>query len=239
MAESTDEKTLSDKELVFTEHYLICLNKTTAAIASGAPETGARQQGYEIYNRPHVKAYIAAKLKECTLEADEVIKLVSDTAQATLTDYYKPVMVPFTPKIKAPLADLIAERNQYIAREMEFLNRVGYTEEQYDEFVANLQVIKNSIIRMEIELESNPDAYRVIDGVEEMREEMQLDMAMLVADKEKGRVKKIKVLKDGTLEIELYSALDAQEKLMRMHGKYEKDNEQAKPTVIISGMEIK
>jgi hypothetical protein len=61
-------------------------------------------------------------------------------------------------------------------------------------------------------------------------EVMELDMNALVADKERGKVKKIKYGIAG-IEIEMYAADAAQEKLMKMHGKYEKDNEQSKVTL--------
>lgn len=243
MAAKADKtkKKLNLKEKKFADSFLIHLNKSRAAIASGSAANSSRQQGHQIYMRTHVKAYIEKKLAEHTLGAEETIKLISDTAQATITDYFKPVMVPYVPKVKKPVAELIAERKEYVAREMEFLSRSGFTETQYDEFVSSLQPTKNSIIRLEIELEKNPKAFRIVDGEEVLIEEMQLDINAIVADKEKGKVKKIKALKDGTLEVELYSAADAQEKLMKMFGKYQKDNEQnrANVSVTITGMVIK
>lgn len=230
MAEKDDIKTeLNDRERTFAEHYLICLNKSDAAKAVECPPANARQQGYEMYNRPHVYAYIEQKLKERTITAEETIKLISDTAVASVTDYFVPVMVQRCPKIEVPLAQVIADREEYISREMEFLDESGSTEQEYDDFVTRLKTVKNEIIRLKIELKRDPTATRIIDGPAELVEEMQLDINALVADKEKGKVKKIKVLKDGTMEIEMYSAQDAQEKLMKMHGRYAKDNEQLKP----------
>lgn len=230
MAENNDIKTdLSNKEQLFADHYLVSLNKNAASLAAGSAQISARQQGYEIYNRPHVKAYIESKLKERTISAEETIKLISDTAVASVTDYFVPVMVERRPKIKVSLASVMASREEYVSREMEFLDEVGYTEQAYDDFVDRLKVVKDEIVRLNIELKRDPTATRIIDGPTELVEEMQLDINALVADKEKGKVKKIKMLKDGTLEVEMYSAQDAQDKLMRLHGKYAKDNEQSKP----------
>lgn len=221
MAELEDDKTeLSNKEQLFADAYLVSLNKNAASLVSGSPEVSARQQGYDMYNRPHVKAYIEAKLRERTITAEETIKLISDTATASVTDYFVPVMVERVPRIEVPLSQVIADREEYVSREMEFLDRVGYTETQYDDFIERLAAVRNEILRLKIELERNPSAARIIDGPPELVEEMQLDINKLVADKEKGRVKKVKRLKDGTLEVEMYSADDAQDKLMRLHGKY-------------------
>jgi phage terminase small subunit len=223
-------KELSPKEQTFADHYLIALNKTASAIEAGCPSgPAARVQGFEIYNRPHVRTYIEAKLKERTITAEETIKLISDTAIASVTDYFVPVMVERVPRIEVPLAQVIADREEYVSREMEFLDCVGYTEAKYDDFVGRLDTVRHEIVRLRIELNRNPSSTCIIDGPPQLVEEMQLDINALVADKERGKVKKIKVLKDGAMEIEMYSAQDAQEKLMRMHGKYAKDNEQSKP----------
>lgn len=223
MADITDNTAelppLKPKEQTFADHYLVALNKSMAAIAAGCPALNARSSGYEIYNRPHVKAYIEAKLKEQTITAEETIKLISDTAQASITDYFVPVKVERCPKIKVNLAVIIADREEYVKREMLFLDRVGYTEKEYDGFVERLSGVKNEILRLKIELERDPSATRIIDGPPELVVEMQLDINALVADKEKGKVKKIKI-KDGNIEVEMYSAEEAWDKLMRLHGKY-------------------
>lgn len=218
---------LSDREVIFAESYLIHLNKAEAARQAKCPKKSAKEQGHEIYNRPHVKAYIESKLKERVLSAEETVKLVSDTAQASITDYFKPVKKLHRAKKIVGLSEVIEHQKDYLEREYKFMERKGYTDKERDDFVEQLSVVEDSILRMEIELEMNPNATRVVDEDPVFVEVMELDVALLVADKEKGKVKKVKYGKDG-LEVEMYSALDAQEKLMKMHGKYEKDNEQSK-----------
>jgi phage terminase small subunit len=220
----------SDKEQLFVNSYLTCLNKAAAAKAAGYSKATAKQQGYEIYNKPHIKAYIEAKLAEQTITAAETVKLVSDIARASLTDYFKPVKVMRTKKVKVPLASVIKQKQDYLTREYQFIERKGLTGEEFDAYMENLQFEQDQILRLEIELDFNPKAYRIVDSEAELVEEMQLDINALVADKERGKVKKIKYGRDG-LEVEMYDASAAQDKLMKMHGKYEKDNEQSKVTV--------
>lgn len=216
---------LSDKEIIFAETYLVCLNKAESARKSGTPKKSAREQGYAIYNRPHVKSYIEERLRERVLSAEETVKLISDTAQSSLTDYYVPVKVVKRDQIETPLAEVIRQKNEYIIREELYCERLGLTGEEFDKFQEGLNMERSQILRLEIELERNPKAFRIMETEARLVEEMQLDINLLVADKEKGKVKKIKYGQSG-LEVEMYSALDAQEKLMRMHGKYEKDNMQ-------------
>jgi len=227
MDETTQIK-LSDKELLFAEAYLIKPVKAFAARKAGCPAKGAKEQGYEIYNRPHVKAYIEGKLKEVVLTGDEVVKLVSDIAQSNLTDYYVPVKVVKTDLIEVPLADVIKQKNEYILREEMYCDRMGFEGEAFDKFQEGLNFERAQVVRMEIELERNPKAYRIMESDKYLAKEMQLDVNLLVADKEKGKIKKLKYGPHG-LEVEGYSALDAQEKILKINGKYEKDNSQKKP----------
>jgi len=220
-----DKVELSDKEIIYAEEYLIHLNKAKAARRSGCPAKAAKEQGYEIYNRPHVKAYIKEKLKERVLSAEETVKIVSDIAQGSATDYLRPVKKVKTPKIKVSLATVIKQQQDHLEREYIFIERKGLTEKERDDYIDSLAYIEDSILKMEIELEMNPNATCIIDGDPEFVDVMELDLKALVADKEKGKVKKIKYGKDG-LEFEMYSALDAAEKLMKKHGEYEKDNQQ-------------
>lgn len=226
--DNAERTELSDKELIFAEGYLTHLNKAKAARNAGSAVKSAKEQGHEIYNRPHVKAYIDDKLKERALSADETVKLISDTAKASLTDYYKPVKVLHTKRKRVGLADVIAQKRVFLKREYVFMERKGLTEGERDKFIENLSFEEDQILRLEIELEENPSAYRIMETEPVLVDEMQLDINALVADKENAKVKKIKYGKDG-LEVELYSADAAQDKLMKMHGKYEKDNSQKKP----------
>jgi phage terminase small subunit len=232
--EEPQKVSLTDKEMIFAESYLVCLNKAEAARQAKCPKKAAREQGYEVYNRAHVKAYIEAKLKERVLSSEETVKLVSDTAQASITDYFKPVKKLQTTQKIVGLQEVIDTQRKYLEREYLFMERKGLTEQARDNFVERLENVEDMILRMEIELEMDPSATRVIDNDPVFVDVMELDINMLVADKEKGKVKKIKYSKEGGLEVEMYSAIDAQEKLMKMHGKYEKDNEQSKPVAQVT-----
>jgi phage terminase small subunit len=97
--------------MLFAESYLLSLNKAKAAEDAGYSKDTARQQGYEVYNKPEVKAYIESKLTERTISAEETVKLISDTAQASITDYFKPVLRSRSQSIKTPLSGVIKAKN--------------------------------------------------------------------------------------------------------------------------------
>lgn len=215
----------SKKEQAYIDSYLIHLNKCKAAQDAGYSEKSARQTGYEIYNRLHIKAAIDAKLLERTITADETVKLVSDISQANMTDYFRPVKVIRTPRIKVSLQFIIDRIADEIDFEEEYRNEVTMTEEENDAWFQQQQGRRDRKLRYEIELRRNPNSTRIIDGEAELVTEMQLDIDAVVADKERGKIKSVKYTKDG-IQIEMYSALDAAEKLLKVHGAYEKDNRQ-------------
>lgn len=218
---------LTDKEMIFAEAYLVCLNKAEAARQAGCPAKAAKEQGYEMYNRPHVKAYITEKLKERVSSAEEVVKMISDTAGSSLTDYYVPVQVVKYRKKKIGLQLIIDKKQAEFDFEDKFALRVNLTGDELSDHVRSQKHRKREIIRLKLELEDNPKATRIID-IEELVTEMQLDINKLVADKERGKVKKIKYGMAG-LEVEMLDQAAARESLMKMHGQFEKDNAQKAP----------
>lgn len=225
-------KKLSDREYIFAESYLFSLNKTSAAIDAGCTESNARQSGYEIYNRPHVKGYILQMVGQRVSDVEEIVKIVDDTAKSKLNDYYRPVQIRKTDLIEVGLAEVIKRRREQIALEEEFCDRIGLTEKAYDDFQATLNQERMNIIRMEIELEHNPNATRIIESEPYLATRMQLDINAVVADGEKARIKKYKSTQFGP-EIELQDPEAAQEKILKMAGKYAKDNEQKAPVTKI------
>jgi len=55
-----------------------------------------------------------------------------------------------------------------------------------------------------MELERNPDAFRIIDGETVMVEHANLDLVKIMEEKERGVIKSFKHTKDGS-QIELYA----------------------------------
>lgn len=218
------------KEQAFIDSFVTCLNKSRAAIESGYSEATARQRGYEIYNRTHVKEAIEAKLKERTATADEVIKRTSDIHNGNMADYFRPVQVLHTPRIKVSLQVIIDRIQNEIEFEQEYRAEVTMTEEENDKWFAMVQDMRDRQTRYKIELRRNPGATRIIDGETVFKTEMQLDIDAVIADKERGIIKSVKYTKEG-IQIEMYSAADASDKLLKIHGAYEKDNLQSRIVV--------
>lgn len=79
--------TLTNKQQLFVEHYLTCLNAAEAARRAGYSAKTARAIGCENLTKPDIKAAIDERLKEAAMSADEVLRRLADHARGTLEDF--------------------------------------------------------------------------------------------------------------------------------------------------------
>ncbi|EHQ29897.1 terminase small subunit [Mucilaginibacter paludis] len=228
--QNDDQDLLSPREKLFADSYLTHLNKSRAAAQAGY---ASRNSPYQIYNRPRVRQYIEERLNQYAISAAELTKLISDTAQGNLTDYFRPVQKIVIPKVTKGLQELIDNLQCQLDIETEYLNSIQPEATEKKQLDTAIRALERDIARLKIELDKNPNATRIVDGEPYLSNEMQLDIEAVVADKERCKVKSIKYSKTGGYSIEMYSALDAQEKLAKMHGLYKKDNEQSAPQNVI------
>jgi len=225
---------LLDTERAFAENYVISLRKDLAAIAAGYSPATAKQYGYEVYNKPHVKAYIESLLDERTISAKETLKLISDTAQGNISDYMNPVQKLKIQQVKKGLQEIIDQLQYEIEIEQEFLQLApDLTKEEKERSDGIIRHKELEIVRFDIELQKNPNAYRIVDGDPELVDEIELDLHAIAKDKQHGKIKSFKHTKDG-VQVEMYPADSAQEKMARIHGLFEKDNDQSKTVIQIN-----
>lgn len=215
--EEKEVKILTVKEERFCQEYIKDFNATAAAIRAKYSKTSARQIGSENLSKPYIKNRIAELLEAEEMGEGEIKKRFSDIAKTDMGNYVTKRSVPYTPLIKASLKAVITERRAYIEREEEFCTRMGFTEKVFDEFQKNLDETRAEIIRLEIELEHNPKAYRIVEGETVMQEIAEFDMVKLIDDKDRGVIKSIKHTKDG-IQAESYSADGALTTLAKFKG---------------------
>lgn len=227
-------KELTNKEIAFVNNYCIYYCKTKAAIAAGYKASSAGQQGWNIFDREHIQAAIKEKLRRSTLSADETLKMISDSSRGDMSDYMKPVKRWHTPQVKKGLQQLIDEANLHVQMEDEFCTEAELTEEAYDKFQEQIDIVRRRVMRYKIELRHNPNAFRIVDGETIEIEEMELDLALVVADKEKGVIKSYQITKEGTVKVDICDPDTSRDRLAKVHGLYEKDNRQSAPINEIS-----
>lgn len=217
-SEQTEVK-LTVNQRRFVEEYCKDFNATQAAIRAGYSAKTAAVVGHENLRKPNISSAITARLDELSLTAEELTKKTADIARGNLSDYMTTKMVAYTPMVRKGLSDLIAELEYELMLKEEFCAEKGYTEEAFDEFQAMLEPKRDQILAYQIELRRNPFATRLVNGETELVPHVEVDMQKLIADKERGIIKSFKYGKNG-LEVELYSADAAMDRLMRVRGMY-------------------
>lgn len=86
MAEEGTTEKLTDKQQLFCEHYLICMNATKAAKLAGYSEPTAYAIGAENLRKPQIRAYIDARLNDVAMSANEVLTRLTAHARADIRD---------------------------------------------------------------------------------------------------------------------------------------------------------
>jgi phage terminase small subunit len=220
---------LMPREQIFADKYLICLNATEAAIEAKYATGNASKMGSELLARPHVRAYLDKKLEKCSMDADEVVQLISDIARSNMAEYMVPRLVEHVPRVERKLSDLIKELEKTIDMEEEIFLAMTTTKKEEEQYLRDQQERRNLILRYRIELRNNRKATRIVDGTPVMVERLELDLALIKKDKARGRIKSYANTPNG-IKVEMYDADQAIYNMARIHGKYEKDNMQRKPT---------
>lgn len=210
-------RVLTLKQKRFCEEYLKDFNGQKAAERAGYEPKYAREAASVTLAKPQGKEYINQLLEEANLGPQEVIKLISDMARSNLNDYFVIRQQEYTPRIKKSLGDLILELEEQIDFEEEFALIAGLEGKELKRHQANLEDLRKQVIRFEIELRRNPDAFRIVNGQTEFIEIAELDMPKLVRDKERGRIKTLSPGQYGT-KVELYAADSALSNLAKIHG---------------------
>lgn len=225
-------KKLTDKQLRFVTEYLVDFNKTRAAIRSGYSPNAANNIGYETYKNPLVRAAIDAKIAELQVTAEETTKLITDIAKGNLGDYFVSRKVEYTPRIEVPISQAIQDIQDLIEFETDFATYADLNEDEQKQHERYIKSLENQVLRYKMERDRDPKATKIIPGKTILIDKPELDIAALVKDKERGRIKSVKPTEFG-LAVELYSADTALFNIAKMQGLFGEDNKQKRPQTLI------
>jgi phage terminase small subunit len=204
-------------------------NASDAAKKAGTKAKNTRQAGYELLTNPDVRKEIDKKLEQMSLGKQETVKLLSDIAQGSLNDYFVTTTKVEKPQVHAPLKQLIKELQARIEDQQKLIERAKINNaDTLKAMNGQADYWRLEIIQYEIELERNPKAYRIVAAESRLVETVELDLAKLVKDKERGKIKSITPNEHG-LKIEMYAADAALRDIGRYHGIFEKDKEPPPP----------
>lgn len=224
---------LTIKQQRFADEYIKSLNATRSAIAAGYSEDSAYSIGSENLRKPEVRAYIDEKLKEAAISADEAVKLLGDIAKGCLNNYYKVKRVEYTPKVEVSLKEFIRIKEQEIAFEDEYASLAALSGEHLEAHEVRQASRRDEVLRLNLELKYNPKATRIINGATTLIDRAELDLVALVNDKEGGRIKSLTYTEFGP-KVELYAADAALRDIAKMHGLFEKDNQQRSGDITVN-----
>lgn len=223
---------LNERQKRFCEEYVKHLNASKAARDVGYSHDTAYSIGWENLRKPDIKSYISELLEQQVMTATETKKSISDIAKASLNEYFTIKQIVRKPRIEVHLSHIIQQKKEQIEDIGKLLQRVSMSDEQLEGYNNQIARLRFEIVEIEIALERNPLATDIIDGPPELVEVADLDMAKLIKDKEAGRIKSFSIGEFGP-KIELYAADGALANMARIHGLFEKDNEQSKGSVQI------
>lgn len=220
---------LDDTEKRFVTYYCtVNMNKTEAAKFAGRAPASAKQAGYSMYYRTDVEAAIKKYLTLLLITPEENISRIAKTANTNVADYFTKVKIVQSIRTKSPLSKIIKDLELERDVEDEYLFESDNLTKL--EKTLSLQAIKSlekRIKKYQIELNRNPNATRFEYIETEVWDEI-FDIKKAVRDK--APIKSIKYTDKG-LQVEMCSPEAAQERMARIHGSFEKDNDQLRPVV--------
>lgn len=221
---------LPTKQQLFVAEYCVDFNATQAAIRAGYTDNvnSAGVLGYRLLKKAKISSAVKQRLTDLIMSAEEAAKLTGDAARSRLNDYMVVKLAEKSTTIKKSLAEVIAERRADMAREDKYAERVGMEGEELDGHQKQQQKREREIIRLEIELEENPEAFREVAGPAEMVEVAELDLVALARAKEGGRIKTLSFGEYGP-KVELSADNPAASKILEYHGRLIKKHEHSGP----------
>lgn len=210
---------LTGKKQLFIDGYLIHFNATRAAKTAGYSEKTAYSQGQRLLKNVEIIQHIDARLKESRMNSDEVMKMMKDIAGSNLNDYMKIVERDRLKPVKKSLHLLIERKKLEIKRAYMYIERKGFTDKEYDDYVEkHILPLEDDILIAEIDLELDPLA-TFTDNEVEIYESIELDLVKLAKDKEGGKIKSFEWKEFGP-KVEMYAVDGMLDKLARVNGMY-------------------
>lgn len=217
-------KNLSTQQRKFVEAFCVSLNGTKSAITAGYSEKTARIQASRLLTSVNIKLAIAHLLQYAGADPEEIAARWDRIARADLADFYTRERVEYTPKLEKPLREVVEEYRRYV----EFEEAVAIrTEALISDAKARGKFRKRQrqlalpretrLLRLEMELENDPEGVRVVDGPTRLRDELRLDLPRAEALGLLDLVKSVTSGRGGT-SFTLRDPDAALEKLAQWHG---------------------
>lgn len=200
--------------------------KAAAARRAGYSEASAKQIANKLWRDERIKAAVAKRAEELAVTASEATARMSGWARASMADVFTLEVVPHSPLVERPLAQLLVELKAEIEFEQELAIRAesllneAKAQKKFRAAVAKEHQARLLLqMRYEMELERNPAATKWVNGPTVAKEQVQLDLVKALQMEAGGLIKKVTPTRYGTA-VELYDAKDATDKILKLLGSY-------------------
>ncbi|MBO2010882.1 terminase small subunit [Hymenobacter negativus] len=226
---------LTAKQKAFVD--ALCLepniSHTKAAERAGYAKKSAFVEGSRLLRNAKVRKALGEQLKGVAPTSEEIAVRWDRVSRATLEDFYTTEEYEEPTTELRPLLEKIADLSYQIDFEERVATRQELEEDQLEKHRYRQQQRRNEVIRLEVELEMNPAATYEVPGPPAKKQRLQLDLVKAQKAGVLDLAKAIKPTQFG-LGIELRDPDAALDKLARMSGAYEKDNEQSRAVAVIN-----
>lgn len=228
---------LNDRQRLFVDAYLVNKNKTKAALQAGYSVESARSIGHENLTKPDIRAAVDERMSTLAMSAEEAMQRMSEVASTRLNEYFTVRKVQAFQQERVTLKELVERKEGEIDFIREFMNREGLeTEEEQKSYLAKIAVLREEYLDLLLKLERYGDeATLLVAGAPIVVEEADLDLVAIARAEGEGLVTEFKHTKDG-IQVKIADPVPALRDMLRIHGKFEKDNEQA--AAKISGVSV-
>lgn len=150
-------------------------------------------------------------------QAPVLIAYISAVARASLNEYLVVNQVQRKALVRKQLTTLVDELTTEIAQHEAQGQHASLTVDEANQWAIDQQARQRTLLRYQIELQHKPKAYRDVEALVG-EQEVSFDWKGLAKAQKQGLVKHLSSDAQGS-SVEFYSALDAQELILQLHGK--------------------
>ena len=209
---------LPPKKRQWVDELFLC-GRVAAAASRKMGYKAPEQHGWRMSKNVDVKAAIRERLDALEIRANEVLYRVDQRAQATAEDFLTFEEVERSARVRVPLAEVIERRRRELALEQRYLRAIPEDDEKRrDKQRGLIASIERAVLRLEVELEEDPDATGLVDGPVETHTVARFDLARMRDAGKLHLVKSVKEDKDGGFKVELHDAAHADDLLAKVLG---------------------
>jgi phage terminase small subunit len=239
---------LTEKQQAFVDALLLDPNMSgrAAAIAAGYAVASADVEASRLLRSASIRLALGECLKDTAPTANEIAARYDRVSRGSLDDFYTKKVLEKPTRVQQPLDEAIGQVEAELAFDRSYAERsaelLGLKDQALSDYIEtemrHEQQQRLKILRWEMELERNPNATRTIDGPPQKVEELHLDLVKAQGLGVLDLARSIKPTPHG-IGIELRDPDAALDKLARMAGAYEKDNEQSATKITGVGITVR